>query len=108
MTTHKIISSLAVIALSACASAILTHRSSFGVQPNQLRGVNIFRTTTPDDIKYLARNWGANSVRLLEDDLLSDTAPHKLDEKKLQDMFAAIDAATSNGLFVVIGLGVAM
>jgi hypothetical protein len=74
----------------------------------RLRGANVVNEVTDADLKVLALDWKANSVRLIDFQLVSDQAPYALNEKRLEHDFELIETSQKLGLFVIFGPGVSM
>ncbi|HLA41130.1 MAG TPA: cellulase family glycosylhydrolase [Candidatus Glassbacteria bacterium] len=65
------------------------------------RGANITLNLTRADVEHLARDWKANSVRLLVNDLVPSQPPHKVDPEELEKIYALIDLCLEYGLYTV-------
>ncbi|MGZ3699441.1 MAG: glycoside hydrolase family 5 protein, partial [Bdellovibrionota bacterium] len=73
---------------------------------HHLRGTNVVPEISTQDLAFLASNWKANSVRVLDVSLM-DTKTHAIDEAHLEKYFRAVDQVLANGMFAILGLGTA-
>jgi hypothetical protein len=65
------------------------------------RGANLTVQITEKDLAHYARDWQANSCRVLINDLLPPAPPHRVSEEKKKQVFDALDLCLKYGLFTV-------
>ncbi|MFH1071296.1 MAG: glycoside hydrolase family 5 protein [Candidatus Glassbacteria bacterium] len=67
----------------------------------RLRGANITLNLTRQDVEHFARDWKANSVRLLVNDLVPAQPPHRVDPGQLEKVYSLVDLCLEYGLYTV-------